>query len=242
MEISKLTPNQKYLRTRILEVSHEAHASHIGSCVSAIDIIDAIFEVKKKDERFILSNGHAGVALYIVLEKRGLLEKPSLSKFHVHPDRDAEVGIDVSTGSLGQGLPIAVGMAIADRKKRVFVMISDGESAEGSIWESLRVADDQKLSNLYILVNANGWGAYDAVSTPRLIKRFQGFVEGPVSIIDGHNSEEILKALEEDNTQGPHVIIANTSSSEFEFLKDLDAHYYVMTDEDYNHGMEILKN
>lgn len=241
MEISKLTPNQKYLRTRILEVSHEAHASHIGSCVSAIDIIDAIFEIKKKDERFILSNGHAGVALYIVLEKRGLLESPSLDKYHVHPDRDAEVGIDVSTGSLGQGLPIAVGMALADRKKRVFVMISDGESTEGSIWESLRVADDQKLSNLCVVVNANGWGAYDAVSTSKLVKRFKGFVESQVSIIDGHDPKQILETIKMTNANSPHIIIANTSSNEFSFLKGLDAHYYVMTDEDYQNGLEILK-
>lgn len=242
MKINKLTVNQKYLRKRILDVSHESHTSHIGSCVSAIDLIDAIYEVKKDDERFILSNGHAGVALYVVLEKNGKLDKPSLNQFHVHPDRDAALGIDVSTGSLGQGLPIAVGMALSDRKKKVFVMLSDGECAEGSIWEALRVADDQELSNLYIVINANGWGAYDAISTPKLIRRFKGFVGDQVRTVNGHDRNQILSALKTDKTDGSHIIIAKTTSDQFPFLKGLDAHYYVMTDEDYQVGMEVLKS
>lgn len=242
MKINKLTLNQKYLRRRILELSHELHTSHIGSCVSAIDLIDVIYEVKKNNEKFILSNGHSGVALYVILEKIGMLEKPSLNKFHVHPDRNAQLGIDVSTGSLGQGLPIAVGMALAEREKKVFVMLSDGECAEGSIWEALRIADDSELSNLYIVINANGWGAYDAISIPSLVRRFKGFVSsGQVSTINGHNREQILKALKTDNNCSPRIIIAKTSSDQFPFLKGLDAHYYVMTDDDYKEGMEILK-
>ena len=175
MNIKNLKPNQKYLRRRILEISHQAHTSHIGSCMSAIDLIEAVYDVKEKDERFILSNGHAGVALYVVLEKKGLFNKPSLEKFHVHPDRNAKLGIDVSTGSLGQGLPIAVGMALADQRRKVFVMVSDGECSEGSIWEALRVAEEKRLANLYIIINANGWGAYDPISVSDLIRRLKGF-------------------------------------------------------------------
>lgn len=240
MDIKKLTPGQKYLRRRILEVSHEVHMSHIGSCLSAIDLINAVYALKKKDERFILSNGHAGVALYAVLEKKGILDKPTLKKLHVHPDRNSELGIDVSTGSLGQGLPIAVGMALGNRKKRVFVLISDGECAEGSIWEALRIAEEEKLSNLYIIINANGWGAYDPISMPKLIRRLKGFVSN-VHLADGHNLSQILSLLRRKNTVGPNVIVAKTDSDQLPFLKGLDAHYYVMTENDYKQACDLLE-
>ncbi len=238
MKINELTSNQRKLRHRIIEISHEAHASHLGSCLSAIDLIDAIYEIKGKDEKFVLSNGHAGVALYVILEKKGLMSQPSLNQFHVHPDRNIELGIDVSTGSLGQGLPIAVGMALADRSKRVFAMLSDGECAEGSVWEALRIADEMKLSNLCIVINANGWGAYDAVSFPRLVRRLKGFTDN-VTEIDGHNTKQILEALN-TKVSGIQVIVANTNSDQFSFLKGQDAHYYVMSQDDYEQAKELL--
>src|SRR3989338_6545526 len=105
--IMKLTSEQKYLRLRIIEISYKAQFSHLGSCLSAIDIIDAIYKVKKRDERFVLSCGHAGVALYAVLQRHGLMCDTDISKLHIHPDMNPQFCIDISTGSLGQGLPIA---------------------------------------------------------------------------------------------------------------------------------------
>ena len=96
----KFDKNQKKIRTKLLEMIHRVHVSHIGSCLSAIDIIDAVYFVKNKPEKFVLSNGHAGAALYIILEKYGYLKNPDLSKLNIHPDRNPKIGVDVSTRSL----------------------------------------------------------------------------------------------------------------------------------------------
>jgi len=236
---TKFDKNQKEIRKKLLGIINCAHASHIGSCLSSIDIINAIYAIKNKREKFILSNGHAGAALYIILEKYGYLKSPDLAKLNAHPDRNSKIGIDVSTGSLGQGLPIALGMALADKNKNVYCLISDGECAEGSIWESLRLINDLNIRNLKIVINANGWGAYDPISKNNLIKRLRGFCLN-VIIINGHKSEEIVKALKIKNTK-PAIIFAETTSEQFSFLKGLDAHYYVMKDADYKLAMNILK-
>lgn len=236
--IKNLTKDQKKLRMRILDISFRDKASHIGSCLSCVDLIDAIYQVKKKNDKFVLSNGHAGVALYTILEKNKLLKNPNLNDFHVHPDRNIKIGIDVSTGSLGQGLPIALGLALANRKNNVFCILSDGECTQGSIWEALRVAQEQKLGNLTILINANGWGAYDPISIPILIKRLKGFTH-ELKIINGHKIKDIIKALE-NKKNIPNVIFALTTSDQLPFLKGQDAHYYVMKDEDYKISKEYL--
>src|SRR6266498_2327336 len=133
--IKNFSREQKKLRKRILEISHDLHFSHLGSCLSAVDLIDAIYSIKKSKDKFILSNGHAAVAWYVVLEKYGYIkDKQFYKKLHIHPDRNPKVDIHVSTGSLGQGLPIALGMALSDRKTTIYCMLSDGECAEGSIW------------------------------------------------------------------------------------------------------------
>src|SRR3990167_11062130 len=161
MNIKNLNSEQKALRLRIIDMSFQRNLSHIGSCLSAVDIIDAIYKVKKRNEKFVLSNGHAGIALYAILEKNKILSPSITKKLNIHPDRNKKIGIDVSTGSLGHGLPIALGIALANRNKHVYCIISAGECTEGSIWETLRIASDKKVSNLKIILNANGWGAYD---------------------------------------------------------------------------------
>jgi len=235
----KFDRNQKQIRRRLLEILNNAHTSHIGSCLSVVDIIDAIYSIKNKQEKFILSNGHAAVALYIILEKYGYLKNPNLKKFNVHPDRNPKIGIDVSTGSLGQGLPIALGMSIANKNKNVYCLISDGECAEGSIWESLRIIHQLNINNLKIVVSVNGWGAYDPISSKDLERRFKGFGFEIIKI-DGHKTSEIIKALKTKTTK-PTIIFAKTSSEQFSFLKGLDAHYYTMKDCDYELVMEELK-
>ena len=231
--IKKLNSEQKKLRIRILELSNESHLSHLGSCLSAVDLIDAIYKIKKKDEKFILSNGHAGIALYSVLEKYGYFKNPNdIKKLNIHPDMNIKHGIYVSTGSLGQGLPIALGMALADRKKNIYCMLSDGECAEGSIWEALRVANENKLYNLKIIINANGWGAYDKINLVSLIKRIKGFGYA-VNTIDGHNSKKILNSLKKTSDRKIAILFAYTSAEQFPFLKGQDAHYYILKQEDF---------
>lgn len=239
--IKLLDREQRIIRQRIIEISYRKDLSHLGSCLSSVDIIDTIYKIKDKDDKFVLSNGHAGVALYAVLEKNGLIKNLKTSeKLYIHPDRNPKIGIDVSTGSLGQGLPIALGLALSNKQRNVYCIISDGECAEGSIWESLRIATDYKVGNLKIVVNANGWGAYGSISTNTLLKRLRAF-GCTVTDVDGHNKKALLKVLKKKSRKKPLVIFAKTKVEQFNFLKGQDAHYYKMSKKDYYKALEILK-
>lgn len=240
MKKGGLSQEQKNTRRRILEISFQKKSSHLGSCLSSVDLIDAIYRVKRKNEYFILSNGHAAVALYVILEKSKLLNPDLIQKLHIHPDRNFSIGINVSTGSLGQGLPIALGMALADRHKNVFCTISDGECSEGSIWETFRIAEEQNAGNLKVILNANGWGAYKNISLQKLKKRIESF-DWNIIETDGHNIEKLTESLIINTADKPLLIFAKTEVEQFPFLKGLNAHYKIMSKEEYNQAMEILK-
>ena len=125
------------------------------------------------------------------------------------------------------------------RNKKIYCLISDGECAEGSIWEALRIWIEQKLENLTVLVNANGWGAYGRINLYALRERLQAF--GPnILNINGHNPIEIKNALLEESG-GVKMIFANTMVEHFPFLTGLDAHYYTMKEDDYNLALKMLK-
>ncbi len=206
----------KNLKRRIIEISYKYKKSHIGSCLSAVDIIEEIYDLKKKADKFILSEGHAAVALYCVLEKHEGRDPEYLLKKHgIHPGRDEKNGIWCTTGSLGQGLPIALGMAMAEKKKNIYCLISDGEAAEGSIWETLRIKTDNKIDNLKVYVNLNEYGAYGKINSLRLIKRLRAFC--------------------------PNIIIKRTNVEQLPFLNGQDAHYYTMKENDYAKALELLK-
>lgn len=153
----------------ILDISKRLGLSHIGSNLTALPIIEEIFKTKKQDEKFVLSNGHAGLSLATVMYGEKAEE---IIKENIHADRK---WCDCSTGSLGHGLGIAVGMALADRNKRLFCLISDGECAEGSIWEALRIAKEQNLDNLKVYCVANGWASYQNVDLDYLETRIKAF-------------------------------------------------------------------
>lgn len=196
------------LEKRIIELSYKHKKPHLGSCLDSVNIIDGIYKVKKKDEPFILSNGHAGLALYVVLEKyEGKDAEELCLKYGTHPRRCLEDGLWATTGSLGSGLPIAVGMALADRSRNVYVMSSDGEMAEGSMWEALRIAGEQRLENLRITVNANGHGAYSRIDADLLDLRLQYFYP---------------------------CLVVKTNLFKFpEYLQGIDSHYTVLNEEQY---------
>jgi len=203
------------LKKRILEIAHKNKLSHLGSYFSALGIIDEIYSKKNKDDIFILSSGHAALALYVVLENYHGHNAEELFKKHGgHPHRDEENNIYCSTGSLGLGITVAVGRALADKNKKVYVLISDGESAEGSVWESLRFIKENNIENIEVYVNINGYAAYDKVDTKYLSDRLTVFL--------------------------PSIHLRYTSVQEFPFLKGLNAHYHVMNDEDLKLAMEIL--
>jgi transketolase len=193
---------------RILAISYQENLSHLSSCLSALPILEEIYEKKQEDEVFILSNGHAGLALYVVLEEKyGIDPVMLLHKHGIHPSKDLENKLYCSTGSLGSGLPIAVGHALADRTKNVYCMISDGECAEGSIWESLRFIHTAKLDNLHIYANINGMSAYEYLDVEYLSTRLQSFL--------------------------PRINLRVSDPVEFSFAKGLLTHYYVMKPGDY---------
>jgi transketolase len=231
-----MDPVQVKNRLKIVELTHRAKAIHLGSSLSAVDIIEAIYEVKKPDEKFILSAGHSAPALYAVLEEHGFLKNPSIEELSVHPTRNALSGIDLSTGSLGQGLPIAVGMALANRNKKVYCCISDGECAEGSIYEALRAGVENNLVNLIVIVNANGYSAYGKVEPARLAQIFRGFGWRVVSV-NGH-SLKILKNVLNSKKSKPTIIMARTRVDQLPFLRGVDAHYYKMTESDYQQAIK----
>lgn len=196
------------LERRVIDISYKHGLSHIGSCLTSVRIIDAMYQVKKKDDIFILSNGHAGLALYVVLEKFEDKDAEALYVKHgVHPNRDIDDGIYVSTGSLGHGIGIAVGMALSNRKRDVYVLTSDGELAEGSCWEALRIASENRLENLKIGINSNGWGAYGQIDSDWLDTRLQLFY--------------------------PTLMYRTNLFAWPAYLQGLEGHYHVLTKEEY---------
>jgi len=174
--------NNRELKRRILDISLKYNKAHISSSIIAVDTIDYIYRTKKSNEPFILSSGCAGLALYVVLEKYEKKDAEVLfKKYGTYPQRDLNNGIYCSVGSLGHGIGIALGMAYADRDRSVYCMITDGECAEGSVWEALRIATELKLKNLKLYLIANGYSAYKTVDIPVLEKRLRAFTahDGP---------------------------------------------------------------
>lgn len=196
------------LELRILEISYKKKLSHLSSCLTACRLIDNIYKVRKDDEPFILDNGHAALALYVVLEKFYFKDAEALFDKHgVHPNRDAKDGIWASTGSLGHGIGIAVGMALADRTKPVYVLTSDGAMNEGSNWEALRIAGEQRLENLRITVNANGTTAYGVSDSELLDMRMQYFF--------------------------PSLVLRTELLDQPDWIQGIDGHYVTMDEQKY---------
>jgi transketolase len=165
------------LNKRILEISIKHNLSHLGSCFTALPIIFEIYNKKKPEDKFILSSGHAGLALYVVLEHfHNIDAEHLLETYGIHPERDLDQFVEVSTGSLGLGITIATGIALSNPNINVYCLISDGECAEGSIWEALRFIDDENLSNIEIHANLNGWAAYKEVNTEKLTNKLKTFL------------------------------------------------------------------
>jgi transketolase len=196
------------LKKRILDIAYKNKLSHLGSYLSSVEIINEIYTNKHPDDIFILSSGHAALALYAVLEKHEGRDAEELFKKHGgHPHRDEENGLYCSTGSLGTGITIAVGRALANPKRKVHVLISDGEAAEGSIWEALRFIKENHVENIEVHVNINGYAAYDKVDVEYLVTRLKAFL--------------------------PTINLHFTTVNQAPFLKGLNAHYHIMSEEDY---------
>lgn len=201
----------KQLEKRIVEITYKSGLSHLSSTLSSLPIIYEIYKTKKEDEVFILSNGHAGLALYVIIEFfYGISANYLLGKHGIHPNRCLDDKIYCSTGSLGSGLPIAVGHALSDRSKMVYCLISDGECAEGSIWEALALTNKLGLENLKVYVNINGLSATEKIDCVYLMERLNAFLP----------NKNILH-------------LRYNTSIPVDFTSGVESHYHKITDKEY---------
>ena len=160
----------------LLDKCVEHEKTHVGSSFSTLPTLFEIYTKLNLNDKVVLSNGHSSSALYVVLEEfYGIDSNLLFSQMGDHPKRDVKNGIWCSTGSLGMGISVAVGMAFSNPKNDVHCVISDGECAEGVVWESLAFAEKQGLINLHIYVVVNGYSAYDVVDSKYLVHRLKAF-------------------------------------------------------------------
>ena len=235
-ETDKLKEIAKELRIDILKMLHKAKSGHTGGSLSCIDILTTLYFSKmrsKRDDpawperdRFVLSKGHAAPALYAVLARLGYCCREDLmtlrqvgSKLQGHPDCKSIPGIEVSTGSLGQGLSMANGMALAmklDKKQsRIYCLLGDGECQEGQVWEAAMTAAHYRLDNLCAIVDNNGLqidGAVkDVMGLEPLGEKWKAFGWNVLSA-DGHDFDSLISALDkaEEAKGQPTMIVART--------------------------------
>jgi transketolase len=270
--IAELQEIANRVRARVLISVHHAEAGHVGGPLSAADMLAALYfhilnidparpDWKERD-RFILSKGHSTIALYATLAERGYFPIDELltfdaidSRLQGHPDMTKTPGIDMSSGSLGQGLSPGVGMALAARKLKksfhTYVMIGDGESQEGQIWEAAFVAARYGLDNLTAILDYNGLQQYGwqkagehmlpPIENPK--RKWDAFGWNTLEI-DGHNIGEFISAVERaKNTRGkPTILIAHTIKGKgVSYMEDQYIwHSGVPTDEELETALDEL--
>lgn len=220
----------KDIRKQICMMMHYSSSSHIGGCLSCVDILYSLYfkimdceKIKNKSpdrDIFILSKGHNSAALYAVLANKGFFPIEYLDKYYInngklpgHLDMTMADGIECSTGSLGHGAGIGLGFAIAKNRLgkngHVYVLMGDGECNEGSVWEAVMLASSLNQKNYTLIIDNNqlqGMGR-NVLKQNNLEQRFSAFGFN-TSVIDGNNEQDIIKAL--NNKNGPRAIIANT--------------------------------
>ena len=257
--IKSLEKKATELRKDIVTMICKSKSGHPGGSLSVIDILTALYydvmdvdatNPKKEDrDRFVLSKGHAAPALYAVLADKGYFDKEVLgtlrqfgSILQGHPDMKKVPGVEISTGSLGQGLSVANGMALASRLQnipyRVYVAMGDGELQEGQVWEAAMTTAQYKLDNLTAFVDYNNLqidgNVSDIMNVASVEDKFKAFGWHVISI-DGHNFEEILKAIDEaKQTKGkPTMIVANTVKGKgVDFMENVCGFHGVAPTED----------
>lgn len=217
------------IRANVLRVSHHSGHGHIPTCFSIIEMLRAVYETMSHDpanpkwdrrDLFVLSKGHAALGLYCTLSHYGYFPMTEVytfgsfgATFGCHPDRSKVPGVEVSTGSLGHGIGVAAGMALAAKVKasgqRVYVVIGDGESNEGTVWETLMVAAQQKLDNLTVLFDQNG-SQIRCLPIAAAEEKFRAF-GCCVSTVDGHDVTALKQALQTPDEGKPRVVVAKTT-------------------------------
>ena len=265
-----LDERSKYLRSLVIEQLTLSRRGHIGSALSILELVrvlyDSFLKYKPHDiwwegrDRFILSKGHGCMALYAILADKGFFSKSHLQNFCSessflggHPERNKVPGVEASTGSLGHGLSIGIGIALSLKIRKmpnkVVVLLGDGELNEGSVWEAFLSSSKHQLSNLLILIDYNKFQSAGTISEilamEPLKKKLQSF-NLMVSEINGHNIQEITKTIAKaySNYGGPHVIICHTVKGKgFEFAENnLEYHHKNnITDAELNEMKKAIK-
>ncbi len=247
------------IRQLTVKTFHECGGGHYGGSLSVCEILATLYyDVMRINpdwpswpdrDRLVLSKGHAGGALYATLAMRGYFPISELdtlnrrnSRFGVHPDMRKIPGIDMSTGSLGHGLPVAVGMALAGRLSgrdyRVFAIVGDGECHEGSVWEAFMAAAHHKLDNLVVIVDRNRLSmdgpTEEVMALEPLEKKLQAF-NWMVESVDGHDTAQLLDVLKRVplSRHSPTALIARTIKGKgISFMENATKwHYGGMSDE-----------
>lgn len=246
------------IRKLILEESKRANVGHIGSALSVSDIIAVLFSGRLKfvgtnlpyRDRFILSKGHSALAMYAALYLRGIITRDQLGNYcgdggfcGVHPGHELD-GVDFSTGSLGHGPAYGAGVALAQRMSegsaKAYVLVSDAECNEGSLWETVMFAAHHKLSNLRIIVDYNGQQAFgrtkDVIDLEPFGEKWRAF-GWHVLEIDGHDATALEHALDQADAlkEVPTVVIAHTICGKgVSFMEGkVEWHYLPLSDEQY---------
>lgn len=256
------------IRLDVMKMVYEAKDGHPGPAFSITDIMTALYfkemQIDPKcprwedRDRFILSKGHACPALYAVLAHLGYFSTDELSGLRKtgcilqgHPDMNKTPGIDITSGSLGNGLSMAVGMAIAAKYQKksyyTYVAMGDGELQEGLVWEAAMCASRYKLNNLIAFIDHNGWqsgGSLEEVSgILPILPKWQAF-NWDCQVIDGHDFSQILQAIEKakQSTEKPSMIIAKTIKGKgLSFMEnDNSWHKRVPTDEQMSEAIKVL--
>ena len=257
--IKSLQKKATELRKDIVTMICKSKSGHPGGSLSVIDILTALYydvmdvdatNPKKEDrDRFVLSKGHAAPALYAVLADKGYIPKEALgtlrqfgSILQGHPDMKKVPGVEISTGSLGQGLSVANGMALGlklqNKKNRVYVAMGDGELQEGQVWEAAMTSAQYKLDNLTAFVDYNNLqidgNVNEIMDVASIEDKFKAFGWHVVSI-DGHDFEQILKAIElaKSVETKPTMIVANTIKGKgVDFMENVCGFHGVAPTED----------
>lgn len=244
----------KKLRKEIISVSYKAKAGHIPSAFSILEIIYYLYNnIIDDNNKFLLSKGHGCLALYAVLYQKGFITREQFYSFSEynsilggHPDKTKLKQIEISAGSLGHGLPIAVGISLSNKIKKnnnkVFCLVGDGECNEGTTWESLLLADKLQLNNLICIVDNNN-SQIRSLPTTSLIKKFGSF-GFDVQECDGHNLQQLKKAFSHESNL-PKAIICNTVKGYGipEMEKDMFTwHHGAPNEQQYNKFIDFLDN
>jgi len=267
-DVNELQTYANKIRKGIIEAVYNAKSGHPGGSLSIAEILAVLYfnqmnideknpKAKERD-RLVLSKGHTSPALYSALALRGFFDIEELKKFRNinsnlqgHPDMKKVPGVDCSTGSLGQGLSIANGMALASKMDsegiRVYCICGDGETQEGQIWEAAMTASHYKLDNLCVIIDNNNLQIDGKVSEVMSIypidEKFKSFGFEVINV-DGHNIPELIKAFESaKKTKGkPTAIIANTVKGKGVSFMENDAgwHGKAPNDEQYNQAIKEL--